>query len=92
MNKRIWAIVGLAYMVILLGLNFFSLYTGRMVTGIPALMFCPVVAGFAAVAVQNYRRKTGRLTLAGVIVLVAVCTAVFLFCLYEGIPALMRNF
>jgi len=91
-NKRIWAIVGLAYMVILLALNFYSLYTGSIITGIPTLMFCPVVAGFAAITVQNYRRKTGRLALPGVILLVAVCTAVFLFCLYEGIPALLRNF
>lgn len=92
MNKRIWAIVGLAYMAILLGLNFFSLYTGNTIGGIAALMCCPALAGFAAMTVFNYRKKTGKLTLPGVILLVAFCAVAFVICLYEGIPALMRNF
>ncbi len=92
MNRRIWAIVGLAYMLILLGLNFYSLYSGGVITGIPTLLFAPAVAGFAVAAVYNYRNKTSRLSRPGLILLVAVCAVVFVICLYVGIPALLRNF
>lgn len=92
MNKRIWAVVGLAYMLMLLGFNFYSLYTGGMITGIPTLLFSPVIAGFAAVSIYNYRNKKSRLSLGSLILLVAACAAGFVYCLYVGIPALMRNF
>ncbi len=46
-NKRIWAMVGVVYMVILVFLSTYFIATTRLLTGIPGIMTFPLAAGLS---------------------------------------------
>lgn len=91
--KRIWAWVGVAYMVIAVCLITYVLAFGFFLRDIGGLMVCPALGGIAASLI--YLRQTGPRTpgkTAAFIALEALCMALFILGLWDGIPALIANF
>ncbi|MEG1857540.1 MAG: hypothetical protein RR216_02275 [Pseudoflavonifractor sp.] len=94
--KRVWAWVGVAYMVVVVLLFTYMLAFGSYLQGIGSLMLCPAVAGIAVsmlVLRRTGKLQTEILTQRMIFVLVELlCGAVLVLNLYSGIPALLRNF
>lgn len=91
--KRIWAWVGVAYMVIAVCLITYVLAFASFLRGIGGLMVCPALGGVAASLI--YLRQTGSRTpgkTAAFVALEALCLALFILGLWDGIPALIANF
>lgn len=89
--RRIVAWVGVAYMVILVLLNFYALSTGGWIRGIGPLMLCPAVLGLAAVTFYNYRSGKGRGGLPAAVFIMALCVLVFVVSLVTGLPTLIQQ-
>lgn len=88
--KRVLAWVGVAYMVIIILLNFFAFtHQGGLIRGIGPLMLCPAVAGLGVLSVLRYRSGRSRGGLAGAVFMVGLCAVVFIGGLVMGIPALL---
>ena len=94
--KRIWAWVGVVYMVIIVFLMTYMYGTGTYLQGIAALMLVPALGGGAASAVclwltapQEGRTPVRR---AMMILITALCLALIVVNLINGIPALLANF
>ncbi len=93
--KRVWAWVGVAYMVVIVFLITYLFAFGAYLQGIGALMVCPALVGVAVSAVllwrQGARNKTfvNRLVLA---VIIGLCGGLVVLNLWNGIPALITNF
>ena len=94
--KRIWAWVGVVYMVIIVFLMTYMYGTGTYLQGIAALMLVPALGGGAASAVclwlffpQEGRTPVRR---AMMILITALCLALIVVNLINGIPALLTNF
>ena len=95
--KRVWAWVGVAYMVIVVLLMTYMFANGAYLNGIAPLMFIPAVAGLAASAIcvwvtgkRQENRSGARFAL--LVLLVLACAAVIVYSLMVGIPALLANF
>lgn len=92
--KRIWAWVGVAYMVIVVFLITYLFAFGTLLGGIGGIMICPALCGGIASLIYMWRsgdtRSVGRRVL--LCLLVGVCAALVVLGLYTGIPALIANF
>ena len=94
--KRIWAWVGVVYMVIIVFLMTYMYGTGTYIHGVAGLMVIPALGGGAASAVcvwltspQEGRTPARR---AMMILITALCLALIVVNLISGIPALLANF
>ena len=94
--KRIWAWVGVVYMVIIVCLMTYMYGTGTYLHGIASLMVIPALGGGAASAIclwltapQEGRTPARR---AMMIFITALCLALIVINLINGIPALLANF
>lgn len=94
--KRIWAWVGVVYMVIIVLLMTYMYGTGTYIRGVTGLMLAPALAGGAASAIclfltapQQQRTPARR---AMMIFIAAACIALCILNLISGIPALLANF
>ena len=94
--KRIWAWVGVVYMVIIVFLMTYMYGTGTYLHGIASLMVIPALGGGGASAVclwltspQESRSPARR---AMMIFITALCLALIVINLSNGIPALLANF
>lgn len=94
--KRIWAWVGVAYMLIITGLMTYLYAKGTYLHGIGLLMTIPALCGLAVTALSVWRtgstasRTPGRLAfLMGIVIL---CAVLIVINLTLGIPALLQNF
>ena len=94
--KRIWAWVGVVYMVIIVLLMTYMYGTGTYIHGVAGLMVIPALGGGAASAVcvwltspQEGRTPARR---AMMILITALCLALIVVNLISGIPALLANF
>lgn len=94
--KRIWAWVGVVYMVIIVLLMTYMYGTGTYLHGIASLMVIPALGGGGASAVcvwltspQESRSPARR---AIMIFITALCLALIVINLINGIPALLANF
>ena len=94
--KRIWAWVGVVYMVIIVCLMTYMYGTGTYLHGIASLMVIPALGGGGASAVclwltspQEGRTPARR---ARMILITALCLALAIINLINGIPALLANF
>ena len=94
--KRIWAWVGVVYMVIIVCLMTYMYGTGTYLHGIASLMVIPALGGGGASAVclwltspQEGRTPARR---AMMILITALCLALAIINLINGIPALLANF
>ena len=92
--KRVWAWVGVAYMVIAVLLVTYMLAFASYLRGIGGLMVCPALAGVAASLIHLWRQQRDRSLLQGLIftLTLALCAALFVLGLWGGIPALITNF
>ena len=90
--KRVWAWVGISYMLITLATFTYYLATARILTGIGPLLFCPALAGLGAPGVLRYRAGVGRGGPVACAVLTSLCAVLLLLNLGSAIPALLRNF
>lgn len=95
--KRVWAWVGVAYMLIVVCLITYMFANGAYLHGIAPLMVIPAIGGLAASAVclwvtgaRQENRSSTRLALLALLVL--LCAAVIVLNLFAGIPALLANF
>ena len=92
--KRIWAWVGVVYMVIIVFLMTYLFANARYLQGIGSLMVVPALAGVAASSVWIWRegahRDLPRAILLGLIL--AACVVLAILGLVNGIPALVANF
>lgn len=92
--KRIWAWVGVVYMVILVLLLTYMFSFGAYLRGIGGIMICPAVAGVGASLVYMWhagdRQSLPRRIL--LCALVGICAALILMGLWTGIPSLLANF
>lgn len=89
--QRLWAWVGVVYMVILVLLTTYALATGAYLRGIGGLMLSPALCGLGASAILNYRQGKGR---GGLGACIAVSAAAFLLALWNllrSLPALMSQ-
>ena len=94
--KRVWAWVGVVYMVIIVCLMTYMYGTGTYLHGIASLMVIPALGGGAASAVCLWLTapREGRTPArrAMMIFITALCLALIVINLINGIPALLANF
>ena len=89
--KRLWAWVGVVYMVILVLLMTYSLATGGLMNGIGPLMLSPALAGIGASAILRYRTGWGR---GGLPVCILLSTAAFglaILNILRSLPAIVTQ-
>lgn len=92
-EKRTAAWVGLAYVLMVLFVITFSIYTGgRELPGTFPLFLVPISAGAAVIAVYRQRKGTALGGLTGTILTVLVCAAGLALGLLLGVPALASAF
>lgn len=92
--KRIWAWVGVSYMVIVVCLFTYMLAFATFLRGIGALMVCPALVGVGASLVYLWRNDKNRAPLRSTLYafFIGLCAALFILGLWAGIPALIANF
>ena len=91
--KRIWAWVGVVYMVFLACLVTYSLAFGAFLRGIGGIMVAPALAGMAASFFSLWRSGVQPLHRRMFFVLMmGLCIALMILSLWEGIPALVAGF
>lgn len=92
--KRIWAWVGVVYMVIIVLLITYMFSFSKYLQGIGALMVCPAIAGVGASLICAWktgtRKSNGRLAL--LVILLVLCGVLLFFSLGLGVNALIANF
>lgn len=91
-TKRVWAWVGVAYMVIVTLLVTYFLAKAKFISGIGTLMLIPALCGLGATSILRYRSGEGKGGLATCVILVALCVILVAVNLVTGVPALITNF
>ncbi len=86
--KRLWAWVGVVYMVILVLLNTYALAHGSFLTGIGPLMVVPGLVGLGGSAILLHREGKGRGGAAACVLVSGACFGVSLWNLLRGLPVL----
>ena len=89
--KRTLAWIGLAYMLLLLGLTTWFYFTGKMLGNLGPLLTLPGLIGLGILALVGWR-STGRPGKWPAIALAAVCWLLALVTLPIGITGLLSNF
>ena len=89
--KRTLAWIGLVYMLILLALTTYGIFTGTGLGNLGPLLTVPGLIGLGAVALVSWR-TTGRPRKCPAIALAAICWLLALATLPIGIAGLMSNF
>lgn len=87
--QRVWAWVGVTYMVILVLLSTFALAHGDYLRGIGGIMVSPALCGLGATVILRYRQGVGR---GGVLPCVLIAGACFLLTVWNvlrGIPVIL---
>ena len=89
---RIWAWVGVVYMVILVLLNTYALAHGSFLRGIGGLMLSPGLCGLGASAILRYRQGQGRGGLPACVAVAGASFAMVVWNLIRGVPVLLSQF
>ena len=87
--QRLWAWVGVVYMVILVLLTTYALAYLR---GIGGLMLAPALCGLGSSAILRYRQGMGRGGLPACVVVSAAAFLLAVWNLIRSIPALLGQF
>lgn len=90
--KRVWAWVGVVYMIIIVLLVTYSMAKGSFLQGIGSLLLCPALGGLGATAILRYREGRCRGGLIACVGVTALCAVLIVLNLIAGIPALRANF
>lgn len=89
--KRLWAWVGVVYMVYLVLANAYALATASYLTGIGPLALIPALCGLGGTVILRYRHGQGRGGLGVCILLAGACFALAVWNLILGLPALLAQ-
>ena len=89
--KRLWAWIGVVYMVMLVFFSTYAVACGKGMNGTLSLLLAPALIGLGGTAVLRYRAGQGR---GGPVACVLVAGASFglaVFQLIQGIPVLIAQ-
>lgn len=89
--KRTMAWIGVVYMVIIVALSTYNIYTGVALTGLAPLLAVPGLVGLGIVILVSHR-STGRPEKLPALALSILCWLVAAVLLLPGIAGLMSNF
>ena len=89
--KRLWAWVGVVYMIILVLLSTYGLAHGYYLQGIAPLMMAPAVCGVGGSAIVRYRAGWGRGGLPACILISGAAFLLAILNLIRGIPILIAQ-
>lgn len=87
--QRLWAWVGVVYMVILVLLSTYGLAHGSFLQGIGGLMLAPALCGLGASAILRFRQGVGRGGLASCILIAGAAFLLALLGLARAVPNLI---
>lgn len=87
--QRLWAWVGVVYMVILVLLTTYALAHGAYLRGIGGLMLSPALCGLGGTVILRYRQGLGRGGLAVCILLSGVSFLLAVWNVIRSLPALI---
>lgn len=90
-TKRLWAWVGVVYMVILVLFSTYSTAFGHALTGTAGLLLSPALIGLGGTAILRYRQGIGRGGLAACILISGGAFALAVYHLVQGIPVLLSQ-
>lgn len=90
--KRIWAWVGIAYMLVIVLLFTWYMAKATFLYGLGPLMMIPALGGLLATVVQRYESGQGKGGPVVCILFVVLCAALIILNLVIGIPSLLANF
>lgn len=89
--KRLWAWIGIVYMVILILANTYALATARYLTGIGSLAVIPALCGLGGTVILRYRAGQGKGGLLVCVLLSGACFGVAVWNLIRGLPSLLTQ-
>lgn len=89
--QRIWAWVGVVYMVILVLLSTYALSHGDYLRGIGGIMVSPALGGLGATAILRYKQGLGRGGLAACILVSGASFGLAVWNVVRGIPVLLEQ-
>lgn len=89
--QRLWAWVGVVYMVLLVLLSTYGLAHGSFLRGIGGLMVAPALCGLGASAVLRYRQGKGRGGLVPCILIAGAAFLLALMGLIQAVPNLVEQ-
>lgn len=87
--QRLWAWVGVAYMVILVLLTTFALAHGDYLRGIGGAMLSPALCGLGGTVILRHRQGVGRGGLPVCVVLSGACFLLAVWNLIRAVPVLL---
>lgn len=87
--QRVWAWVGVVYMVILVLLSTYALSHGNYLRGIGGIMVSPALCGLGATAILRYKQGVGRGGLAACILVAGASFVLAVWNVVRGIPVLL---
>ena len=89
--QRLWAWVGVVYMVGFVLMTTYALSHGRYLQGIGSLMVSPALAGLGGSAILRYRQGAGRGGLVACVLIAGGCFVLVGLNLMQGIPILIAQ-
>lgn len=89
--QRVWAWVGVIYMVILVLLSTYGLAHGFFLSGIGGIMVSPALCGLGATAVLRFRQGQGRGGLPVCVMVSGACFALAAWNLVRSVPTLLAQ-
>lgn len=90
-TQRVWAWVGVVYMVILVLLSTYALSHGDYLRGIGGIMVAPGLCGLGVTAILRYRQGVGRGGLPACILVSGASFVLAVWNLFRGLPALLAQ-
>ncbi len=92
--KRVWAWVGVVYMLVLTALVTYALSFGAYLHGIGGLLVSPALGGTAATLVMLWRQRRSHSPLQSALFLgtLGLCAALLVLGLISGVTGLVENF
>ena len=89
--QRLWAWVGVVYMVILVLLSTYALSHGAYLRGIGGMMLSPALCGLGASTILRYRQGKGRGGLWACILVAGGCFVMAALGIVRSIPAILSQ-
>lgn len=89
--KRLWAWVGVVYMVILVLFSTYSMARGHALTGTAGLLLSPALVGLGGTALLRYRQGMGRGGLWACILVTGGAFGLAVWNLVQGVPNLLSQ-
>lgn len=89
--QRLWAWIGVVYMIMLVLLTTYALAYGNYLRGIGGIMLSPALVGLGGSAILNFRQGRGRGGLPACVLISAAAFGLALWNLIRDFPALLSQ-